>query len=326
MDFLLKKVLNAHFENLTFSEATLSLGDGYLIRHNPTIRNIRSVFRSFGYGFTTGDSFHYTNYPIISLPMILGKKLVPVKDTVTARANLEKEYPGIFTFNEIWSLRGNRIFHESCHCIADYLSRTAETPMYSAKTTLREVVVRTLIGESFAIAGELLTTIYAQSNIHKLILMENTYWVAIERQKELEKSIHIIGHSNTTKLLFFSFLYSSFLLNSVNQKEFDRAIAMCNLPEKLDAKSKRFLFEMFNRDMNHQPEFRLQAVAFYLKQINVKIRTDQIVKLLNFDIMSYIEKDDKLVSLIDALISFHQEGTNSPYFSPAANRILKTDV
>ena len=75
----LKKILGVHEEHTRSGTLHNSLGDGYLVTHNPVYRRVREAVVAMGYEFSSERFHDYEVMALTQLPIILKKKVSTFK-------------------------------------------------------------------------------------------------------------------------------------------------------------------------------------------------------------------------------------------------------
>ena len=304
---LLKNILKTHEQYSTKNSLKENLGDGFLLQENLIYKRTRTLAFKAGVTFTHQRFFDYDALALTQLPKILEKKTVPYCNNVNPLREIEEKAPGVFIWSEIPPLRANYLLHESAHVIArqlrlKYIKKTPkETLRLSAQKKNQELTLCTLLEEAFANATESLANVYATTDLHDEFLFKNSYIMekAPER-KHLSWMVKRIGDEAAFRLSFFSFLYSNFVKTNSAMDDFDRVLDLVflhDLPARRNLKTPdlKQLKQAFRVGLELDPAFTIFTNAFCLRLMGIKT---EFFDLLNFDFLSYFEKDERYQKLL----------------------------
>lgn len=232
----LAEVIAVHRQFGAHSRLAENLGDGFLCATNPVFRSIREEFLGRGFSFTEENLNGYFAFPLMSLDEAIDSRLVPYRKNFHWLEKLEKSAPGAFTLTELKrsELKFNYLFHESAHCITHDL--------FFGKKSLRrlpknsDTLLKIFIGEAFANTVEALASVFVEGEIGGYFLDANCHFRANEKEVGvLQRTLAKLGAEATALTLIGSFLYSNYLFESLNPKQYARlrSIAGVNTPRSL---------------------------------------------------------------------------------------------
>lgn len=245
-----------------------SLGDGFLVAKNRIYGSLRKKAIGLGFLFTTSQNDAYRALPLSQLDTILSSKAIPYLDNVTVLESIENKIPKQTVWNDISdNLKGNSVFHESCHAFA-------RAHLHGVDSLLG-----LLLEESFANTCELLSILDADDQAHRIFLELNSYIYMLGDRVHLMNAEKEIGLPALIRYFILAYLHSNFLRSSV---DFDRVVklAVGSMPDAKTAKNLRHLSKIA---FELNPRFREVTTQFYLKLHGLPAKLD-------LDFMSAIEK------------------------------------
>lgn len=294
----LTTVLNLHSSNTSPNSLKDNLGDGFLIKHNPIFRSIRESALKHGFSFSTEFNPSYQTLPMGQLEAILQSKKIPYSDNVSPLMQLNERAPSMIEWDHVVdNLKPNYLFHESCHAVA-----RSEKP--AALLKLKRPVERSdenlfiagfLAEESFANTCEFLAIAYAQDTNHRLFLEMNSFFTIFEDRTLLKKSQDTYGLEAMTKFMFFCYMQSNFLRDSINSSELNQIIEFATFPKTPDTK---LLKSLAQNAFALNPRFRFTTTELYLRIHGI---IDPVQKALDFDPMALIKGHENFLSWINRL-------------------------
>lgn len=286
----LSSVLLQHTESPAPQQLAKNLGDGFLLQHNRTFREVREKTLALGFSYSDRPEQDYLSFPMGQLENLLKRKLLPYLDNVTPLQNLMLRTAAPIEWDHVVdNLRPNYVFHESCHAIARSFS--AETPSLQFKITAM------LLEESFANTCEFFAIADAQSSIHRLFLEMNSYFVAFENRTHLNNAIEKNGRDCVFQFMLLCYLHSQFLHDSFNEGELKKIFDLCDLKNTSEVKTLKALGKnvfLLN------PRFRSTTTEMYLRLNGIH---DPIQKALNFSGINLIAQDSALKTYLQKLAS-----------------------
>ena len=195
---------------------TNCIGDSFLCQNNQVFARIRRLFLEYGYCFvddTDARARDYFSAPLIGLDSLLEQGLVPYRSNCGIVKYMVLRNP---TFKADASfllsvLAHNYVMHESAHLVASHvLSEHSGAPA----TDKREMVLRSLLGESFANAVEALSLGFAcSSHMHRFCLCLNSYVLYDGRLPSEERLLSELfanfGFLPMFRMVLLAFLHSN---------------------------------------------------------------------------------------------------------------------
>lgn len=274
-----------------------SFGDAFLCKNNFIYRNIRIAAIARGFNYTTRPPFWYEVLPLLSLEEIYRTRLIPYRDTRRALQDLEHAYPNLFTLSDLRSVdfRRNYVMHESVHCIVHSMLKEAPSSE-DERERLRFGILDRLIGEAMANAAETLGNAPCDANEHHELYVMNTF-MPLRRpaRARLIRVRDALGFEPTFKIVFFGYLFSNFLYQSLPAKRLVRDLAPhVELPA--NARTRRAAFMLFRQGFELSVRFRLEATGAALRQAGYR---GAVFELLDFDFMKLLGRCETRRRLID---------------------------
>lgn len=192
------------------------LGDRFLYANNQLFRHVRNLFLNEGFQFISDIDERARSYfaaPLVCLQDLLDNGWVPYRNNTAVLSRLVKRSPQfrIGPTSLLSQLAHNHVLHESAHLIANRILSDADKERPLTKT---DVVLRVLLGESFANAIEsLLIAFVGRSQIHRFFLCLNCYMNytpdLARREKFLQDLIFLFGFRETFEVSLVAYLYTN---------------------------------------------------------------------------------------------------------------------
>jgi hypothetical protein len=304
----LKELLDVHQAYSQETPLSGVLGDGYLYANNRVYRNIRDCAIRIGIEYTAEDFCNYRVLPLAALPEILARNKVPFHDNVTPLTRVSKSRAGQLQMSEFPALRPtNYLMHESAHCIgASILGKE----LNFSGTNSPEAVLKILMGESFANTVEALANAYVDSEVHSETMRLNSYlWYGMgPRRKTTWELLDILGPKNGFRFLFVSFLFSNFCYQELKPKGV-RLIHSLVAPEiSLNPVRLGVLRRASELAFELNKDFRTTTAKFYFQFLGSEIPLEE---LLNFNFLSRIFKDERLLAALDLMADMFETGART---------------
>ena len=278
-----------------------NFGDGYLVHHNKIYSNIRKKSLKNGFLFSSAENSLYQALPLSQLEWILSKKIIPYYNNVSALAEVNNKLPENILWDDISdNLKGNHVFHESCHSVARSL--TSEIiPKNPAKNKfdLQKWTLIRLLEESFANSCELLAVTDASDVIHRIFFELNSYVVMFEDRTHLKKSLHDLGAENLTKWMILSYLQANFLRPSINDQTFEKMLLFLKPHQSSFSTADKKTLRAFSKiAFQLNLRFRQVTTSFYFKLSGVTLPLNE---LLDFDFLETLKNSQELCQSLDLL-------------------------
>ena len=298
IDLTLAEILEHHRLAAHASTLPKVLGDGYLYLNNPSARGLRNAFHTVGGELTEFDFCDYGTLTLGSLPQLLAERRVPYLTNALPLEKLEAQRPGTFGIRDFPTLKSNGLIHEQSHVIADALmdEKTFSETRISEE---RKVVLRSLIGEAYAFASELIASVGGLSTEHKWFLAYNSYQFAMAEHETVRfdvlASIDRFGTERVFRVLFLSFLSANFFEDSFGRVRLDRLFRLAEVdnPDPTLKRVARIGAIVFR-------EFRYFTAGFFFRQLGL---TGSLEQLVAFDAFRPFERCTDLRYL---LMSLHE--------------------
>jgi hypothetical protein len=283
----LSTLLDAHRTFSTEAGALKeSFGDGYLLNKNRVYSKVRAKSLASGFHFSNQVGESYLALSLSQLDSIMAKKQIPYLNNVRVLEEIESKIPKLTVWDDISdNLKGNHVFHESCHAVAKTMSK--EFAAAVAPGSVENKVLLLLLEESFANACELVAIADADDQIHRVFYELNSYVFMLDDRANLAAAIKEIGFATVIRFLVLAYLHANFL-RPLEEKDFERAIALAAAPEglHLDAKHKKSLRAIAKIAFKLNPRFREVTTRFYLKLTGVNTTVNSLSR---FDFLKVIE-------------------------------------
>jgi hypothetical protein len=271
-----------------------SLGDTYLLNHNPVYKNIRVYSNGLGFRFTKAWN-EYWQAPLLQIENIKKRKLIPFNGQVPFLEKIENSYPRYFRTNRIPFFIKSYHYHESAHLIA------GEVLHFFSPQTNDEKILKMLIEESFANAVEAYATGFAKYPAHQFFLETNSYQEQVAVAFKFQKRARILlGTRNAFLMNFYAFLYANFLIKSVSRNGLAELLAVIDSNLKTTPAVYKSCAEMMNAANTLSLNFRYQTADFSFKQMGIRT---SVLKALDFDFMKKITSNLDLLFAIEKLAS-----------------------
>jgi hypothetical protein len=209
------KLMKQHDGYKTAHSLDDCLGDGYLYSRNLVFSSIRDLATGHGLTFSAHVSDHWVKYqalPFFSLQDIFDKRRVPYADNVSVfRAILKQDptiaLPASFVLD---SLKKNYIMHESAHFTGYRLITRLRKAEGAPKTAAEWFVSYCLLSEAFARVVERFAMFAADSDLHVLFLLLNSYCAYnADNKKCFDGAVAESNQRALFRLAMFIALYSN---------------------------------------------------------------------------------------------------------------------
>jgi hypothetical protein len=187
-------------------------------------------------------------------------------DNVSVLEEIEKRIPKQSVWNDIAdNLKGNSVFHESCHLAARSFGKDLDRSLANGSTlsTADAKVLVILLEESFANACELLSILDAEDQVHRIFLELNSYVYMLDDRVHLANAKRDLGAASLLKFILLCYLHANFL-REIGDRDFDRILALASA-SGLDAKQKKALRQLSKIAFKLNPRFREVTTRFYLR-------------------------------------------------------------
>lgn len=285
----LKAILAEHKKYRPRHSLPGSLGDGFLLEHNPVFRAIREESLRAGFRFSPKRFHDYDVLPLTQLPRILRARVVPYRDNVRPLVEVERRAPGALDWDQIPKLRPNHVFHESAHGLARAITKRHLGRVRGE----RDTALQLLLEESFANAVESLANAYADSPMHNEFLYKNSYIMEKPATREkLRRALARHPVETVLKTLILSFLHANLV------QTHDAARAWTRVKPLLPREGLAELRPVFRIGFDLDPRFTLFTNAFCLRLEGIQT---ELLELLDFDFVGYFTKRDPWARALDQL-------------------------
>jgi len=187
------------------------LGDRYLCANNKLFAQIRHLFLSFGFCYSTETTRLWRDYdsaPLLMIQDILDAKTVPYKDNAVTLRSISSRSPSLeMSVESLLSLvNRNYLLHESAHCISYHMlaSKLKTTELRENKNTY---VLVALLCESYANTIERLAAALATSPTHQIFYTMNSYIEPPTGGTFLRDCIRVFGLTKVSAVGMLVFLH-----------------------------------------------------------------------------------------------------------------------
>ena len=291
----ISRLLELHHQAHPEHTVEHNLGDGFLLKNNPTYRRIRCAAVNLEFLYTSDMDPAYLALPLSQLENVIRSKKISYIDNVSVLRVIEKKIPETTDWDEVRdNLKRNSIFHESCHAIAHH-----EACLIFAKPDHSQMLItRLLVEESFSNTCELLAIIEAEQTAHRIFYEANSYIFMYEDRVLLKDSVAVFGREIVFKFMILCYLHSNFLGDRLEDKDFERILKSLPLA-KTEPKDSKKLRAMAKIAFQLNPRFREVTTGFYLRLCGLKSGREEIRKI---KFMDHLEKDDRYFNLINRLV------------------------
>lgn len=287
----LKEVLAEHQRHRPRHALRDSLGDGFLMEHNPVYRSLREAAVRAGLKFSSRRFHDYDVLPLTQLPRILKSRVIPYRDNVRPLREVERRAPGVFDWDQIPKLRPNHLFHESAHGVA----RSITKPLLArtAARDQRDHALQLLLEESFANAAESIANAYASTPMHNEFLYKNSY--IMEKPVTRDKLRRALER-NPFELVFRTLILSFLHANLVRTEDPGRAWA--SVRSLLAGGHAASLRPVFRIGFDLDPRFTLFTNAFCLRLEGIET---ELLELVDFDFVRVLREREPFARALDQL-------------------------
>lgn len=263
-------------------------GDAYLFEKNSFYKFIRLKIFECGYAFSNELNKDFINLSLSQLENILIKKIIPYFDNKTILNKIENQIPGQTEWEEISeNLKRNFIFHESCHA---YVRGITEKLILQDELTKNQYFYF-LLEESYANTCELLGILDVNTAVDRYFYEIHSYIFEWEEKNYIKTLVDEIGLQKTMEYFIVCFLYSHFLYQKIEDKDFLRLLIYLEL-ESVPQKTQKSLKILSRIAFRLNPQFRLLTSRFYfrLNKIEMPLKPLQSIDVLNMLIQQPLMK------------------------------------
>jgi hypothetical protein len=271
-----------------------SLGDRYLFQNNLIFRNIRSTAVAAGFQFSNEESEDYIALPFSQLEKIHASKRIPYVDNVSVLSAIVSQLGENAVWDEVTDgLKRNHVFHEACHAVA----RTQIAKSSSASSSeLR--ILQILLEESFANTCELLAVVDAQDTSHRIFFEANSYTTLFESRSHLKSAMDEFGAEGLFKYVLFSYLYSNFLYESLDDGVLLESIRISFGAKEFNPKQVKTLRALSRLAFTLDQRFKEVTSRFHLKLSGVKVES---LNLQDLQPLELLRRSDPKGSIVECL-------------------------
>ncbi len=266
-----------------------SLGDGYLVVHNRFYRWIREAALASGFRFSAEKNEAFESFPLLQLENILRARVLPYVNNAAALEQLTPVQLLALDWQDVdGNLKKNYVFHEGCHAVVRGLAGEVLGPsgeMHDLKTQ-RRFALRMLLEESCANTVELLGTVDANDQIHRLFFEMNSYMGNFENRTNVKNAFAEIGEATVIKFVTLAYLQANFLREKIEDREFAAMIRFATGGAELDAKKQKSLRALSKVAFQLSERFRVQTTSFHLRLAGIKTPAKE---LFGFDFMGELK-------------------------------------
>ncbi len=295
----LRSVIRAHEKFQDGTPLKRVVGDGYLYHRNAIFRSVRDCAVLAGVKFTVEDFCDYHVSPLFAVDKIVSKRLVPIVPNHPSLRALERLRPGQFNAMDVFPRR-NFVMHESAHCIARPILKNLEF-RFRGSSPVRKFVLSTFSQESFANAIEMLASHLCQTRLDSYFFSVNSYWPPDEEQsRAIRMLLRRLGKRLTFRVIFFAFLHSNFLYQSLPKGEIRVLLKKLGYEGHLSAFEERSLSKLVDRAFLMNKGFRLQTNVNYLIYNGFRSARN-IFHILDFDFVDVLLADPTYLEALDVM-------------------------
>ena len=290
----LSTLLDSH---LAFSSDAGALkecfGDGYLLSKNRLYARVREATLEAGFRYSKQIDDFYLALPLSQLDSVIVRREIPYLNNVGVLESIESKIPKLTLWDDISdNLKGNHVFHESCHAVAQSWSRGFNGTR--EKSPLVDKVLLLLLEESFANTCELLAIVDAHDQIHRVFFELNSFVYMLDDRMNLTSAIKEMGFAVVIRFMMLAYLHANFL-RTLEDKELERTFSIASSGRPLDAKQKKTLRAISKIAFKLNPRFREVTTRFYLKMNGV---SDGVTSLQDFDLTAAVEAHPQAVHVM----------------------------
>lgn len=276
-----------------------SLGDKFLLAMNPIFARIRRLTIDCGGRYSTDATpawRDYQNAPLFCLGMILDTGVIPYVANGETLRRIVASSPTVDVDGRAISrlLKKNVVMHESAHLCAD---RILNRPIVQGNDR-SEFVLRCLIAESLANMIELVVGSLADSDMHRLFFLLNSYITIISpRVSLLRASLLIAGLRDIMRLGLVTYLYLNSHESSVPDNFADKAIE--RVVPGLSPEDSAILRQLVNTGFALSYTFRADTTPLFFSLYN----SVQDYRLFAEGFTDPFTLDERIMSMIDTLVT-----------------------
>ncbi len=300
----LSRLWAKHQEFNSLGSLKESLGDGFLMAHNKIFKNIRHATLDNKFKFSHKPHPLYQALPLSQLEWILSEQAIPYIDNSSVLKQLNDKLPDNIIWDDISdNLKGNHVFHESCHAVArSLINEFYKDPILKTKFDFQKHTLIRLIEESFANTCELLAITDVNDPIHRIFFELNSYVIMYEDRVNLKAAMDQMGEQTFMKFMLLSYLHANFLKEPMNDRIFEQLLILIQTSSsesfEFTATQKKTLRALGKIAFKLNLRFRMVTTSFYLRLNGI---TSPMKDLLDFDFMQTLKESPDLFKAIDQL-------------------------
>ncbi len=286
-------MLGLHSNNDSLAALSKSLGDSFLLAHNPIYRTVRLQAVADGFSYEISTDTDYLALPLSLLETWLEQKRIFYTDNVSTLVKIESRIPQSTLWDEVYdNLKRNFVFHESCHAVA----RTRSADMFGALSGDPRLI-QVLIEESFANTCELLGIAHVEDASHEVFYEFNSYIFIYEIRPLIAELSMQLGFQNVFKMVWLTYLQSNFLYDRLDDKNFKRAAAFLRIPLN-DSQTAKKLKSLLRVCFELNPRFKEVTTGFYLRYAGL-VKAKRNINEIDF--MKLLEADSRYSDYFDKI-------------------------
>src|SRR5260221_7201765 len=233
------------------------LGDGFLYEHNAIFRVLRDAVLSCGFRFLPDRRFMLPVAQMLSLDEMLRSRVIPFRPSAAPVLRLASSRVGSLPFHAAPLTFPDRLMHESAHAVAECVLKAAPGS--------RHFLVRTLLGESFANACEVVAGLYCRSILAEIFFVNSSN---LAPTLTFARALSAIGEATDEATSFRYAILCYLFANTLRDRVSDHDLRACfestatRIPR---ARLGRVLRAVFSHAQNLNLAFRTQTTDFYLR-------------------------------------------------------------
>ena len=286
----ISRLLERHLSAVHPTGLINNFGDTFLCQNNKIFKNVRSEALKLGFLFSNEQNDAYQALPLSQLASILSTKKIPYLNNVSVLKELEKQISNVADWDDINdNFKKNFLFHESCHAVAR---------VYSKDIKIEDRVLVMLMEESFANTCELLAVVEVNEAAHKIFYEWNSYTALFDSKSNLKSALLEIGSDILSKIIFFGYLHSNLLFDTMDEKQLGRILKIVSKRE-FSAKQIKTIKSLIKICFTLDYRFKEVTTRFYMRLNGL---TQNLDKRISLNYIDKFENNAELGLFLDKLI------------------------
>jgi hypothetical protein len=233
----------------------------------------------------------------------LTRREIPYRPSFSALLHLESRRPGFFKLADLQQNRPapNYLLHESAHAVA-FRRLFGRTSDVAAAFAADGALIRTMLGESFAMTAEYFAACAVRGQPHAWLFSISSYRHRTPKKAAVGRLLERYGFAFVGRAVLLAFLYNNFLVERLSSVQVKR-LADCADPEiarRLSALALRELGKTLSGLMQMSLEFRYDTSRLFLTMFG---RSRNIRRELSADPIELLQSEPGLLQSVGRLVS-----------------------